>query len=50
MYVLILGCGTIGYNLASELLASGNEVLVFEPDAARYSSVVNYCNGGIKFD
>ncbi len=41
MYVLILGCGTIGYNLASELLASGNEVLVFEPDAARYSSVVN---------
>ena len=41
MYVLILGCGTIGYNLASELLSSGNEVLVFEPDAARYSSVVN---------
>ena len=41
MYALILGCGTIGYNLASELLASGNEVLVFEPDAVRYSSVVN---------
>ena len=41
MYVLILGCGTIAYNLASELLSSGNEVLVFEPDAARYSSVVN---------
>ena len=41
MYVLILGCGTIGYNLASELLASGNEVLVFEPDNVRYSSVIN---------
>ena len=41
MYALILGCGTIGYNLVSELLASGNEVLVFEPDAVRYTSVVN---------
>tara|TARA_B110001454_G_C12708830_1_gene429794 strand:- start:1047 stop:1715 length:669 start_codon:yes stop_codon:yes gene_type:complete len=41
MYVLILGCGTIGYNLASELLGSGNEVLVLEPDPVRYSLVVN---------
>ena len=41
MYVLILGCGTIGYNLASELLASDNEVLVLEPDPVRYSLIVN---------
>jgi trk system potassium uptake protein len=39
MYVLIVGAGKVGWNLARELIAKGSEVTVVESDAHRYSVV-----------
>jgi trk system potassium uptake protein len=39
MYVLIVGAGKVGWNLARELIQKGNEVTVVESDAARYATV-----------
>jgi trk system potassium uptake protein len=39
VYVLIVGAGKVGYNLARELLAKDNEVTVIESDPARYATV-----------
>ncbi len=35
MYVMVIGCGKIGYHLTRALLAGGNEVVVIERDARR---------------
>ena len=35
MYVIVVGCGKIGYHLTRALLAGGNEVVVIERDAHR---------------
>ena len=35
MFVIVCGGGTVGYNLALELLDRGNEVVIMEKDAAR---------------
>ena len=35
MYIIVVGCGKIGYYLAKALLAEGHEVLVIERDAGR---------------
>ncbi len=39
MYVLIVGAGKVGWNLARELIQKGNEVTVIENDPARYAVV-----------
>src|SRR5918997_4645952 len=39
MYVLIVGAGKVGWNLARELIAKGNEVTVVENDPRRYGVV-----------
>src|SRR5256885_11018719 len=39
MYVLIVGAGKVGWNLARELIDRGNEVTVVERDSQRYQTV-----------
>ena len=39
MYVLIVGAGKVGWNLARELLGKGHELTVIESDAGRYATV-----------
>ncbi len=39
MYVLIVGAGKVGWNLARELIQKGNEVTVIEEDQRRYTVV-----------
>ena len=39
MYVLIVGAGKVGWNLARELINKRNEVTVIESDQARYAVV-----------
>jgi trk system potassium uptake protein TrkA len=39
MYVLIVGAGKVGWNLARELLGKGTEVIVIESDPQRYATV-----------
>jgi len=39
MYVLIVGAGKVGWNLARELLGKGHEVTVVESDPVRYATV-----------
>ena len=35
MYILIIGCSTIGYHLAKSLLAAGHEITIVEKDPVR---------------
>jgi trk system potassium uptake protein TrkA len=39
MYVLIVGAGKVGWNLARELIQKENEVTIIEADPARYAVV-----------
>jgi trk system potassium uptake protein TrkA len=39
MYVLIVGAGKVGWNLARELIQKGNEVTLIESDQQRYAVV-----------
>ena len=39
MYVVIVGAGKVGWNLARELIGKGNEVTVIESDRHRYAVV-----------
>ena len=39
MYILIVGAGKVGWNLARELIGRGNEVTVVEHDRGRYGTV-----------
>ncbi len=40
MYIIIVGCGKVGYHLTKALLGSGNEVLAIERDSHRYDTIV----------
>ena len=39
MYILVVGAGKVGWNLARELIGKGNEVTVIESDPARFAMV-----------
>ena len=39
MYVIIAGGGKVGWNLARELIAKGNEVTLIEHDRGRYLTI-----------
>ena len=39
MYVLIVGAGKVGWNLARELIGKGHELTVIESDPVRYATV-----------
>ena len=40
MYIIIVGCGKVGYQLTRALWSAGNEVLAIERDSAKHASVV----------
>jgi trk system potassium uptake protein TrkA len=40
MYIIIVGCGKVGYQLTRALLSAGNEVLAIERDSTKHASVV----------
>ena len=39
MYVLVVGAGKVGWNLARELIDKGNELTIVESDQQRYATV-----------
>src|SRR5438067_8955094 len=39
MYVLVVGAGKVGWNLARELIDKGNELTIVESDPARFATV-----------
>ena len=39
MYIVVVGAGKVGWNLARELIGKGNEVTVIESDAHRFAMV-----------
>jgi trk system potassium uptake protein len=39
MYIVIIGAGKVGWNLARELIDKGNEVTLVESDQGRYATV-----------
>ena len=39
MYVIVVGAGKVGLNLARELIDKGNELTIIEGDAGRYTTV-----------
>ena len=49
MYVVIAGAGKVGWNLARELMAKGNEVTVIENDRARYLTVEQELEHAIQY-
>jgi trk/ktr system potassium uptake protein len=49
LYVVIAGAGKVGWNLARELMAKGNEVTVIESDRARYLTVEQELEHAIQY-
>jgi trk system potassium uptake protein len=49
MYVIIVGAGKVGWNLARELLEKGNEVTLIEGDRDRYLTVEQELEHNIQY-
>jgi trk system potassium uptake protein len=49
MYIVIAGAGKVGWNLARELMAKGNEVTVIESDRSRYLTVEQELEHAIQY-
>jgi len=49
VYVVIAGAGKVGWNLARELMAKGNEVTVVESDRSRYLTVEQELEHAIQY-
>jgi trk system potassium uptake protein len=49
MYVLIVGAGKVGWNLARELIDKGSEVTVVERDSQRYQTVEEELEHSIQY-
>ena len=41
MYIIVVGCGKVGYHLTLALLSAGHEVLAIEQDSRRYAAIVD---------
>jgi trk system potassium uptake protein len=39
MYIVVIGAGKVGWNLARELIQKGNELTIVESDPSRYATV-----------
>jgi trk system potassium uptake protein TrkA len=44
MYIIIIGCGRVGSNLAIRFSAVGHNVVVIDADAANFHQLGNGCN------
>jgi trk system potassium uptake protein TrkA len=49
MYVLIVGAGKVGWNLARELLGKGHELTVIESDPVRYATVEDELEHAVQY-
>ena len=49
MYILIVGAGKVGWNLARELIGRGNEVTVIEENRHRYETVSEELEHSIQY-
>ena len=49
MYVLIVGAGKVGWNLARELLGKGHELTVIESHAGRYATVEDELEHAVQY-
>ncbi len=49
MYVLIVGAGKVGWNLARELLGKAHELTVIESDAGRYATVEDELEHAVQY-
>src|ERR671936_871909 len=49
MYVLIVGAGKVGWNLARELIGKGQEVTVVESDPQRYATVEEELEDAVQY-
>src|ERR687890_991371 len=49
MYVLIVGAGKVGWNLARELIGKGHELTVIESDPARYATVEDELEHAVQY-
>jgi trk system potassium uptake protein TrkA len=49
MYVLIVGAGKVGWNLARELIGKGHELTVIEADAVRYGTVEDELEHAVQY-
>jgi trk system potassium uptake protein len=49
MYVLVVGAGKVGWNLARELIDKGNELTLIESDRARYATVEEELEHAVQF-
>jgi trk system potassium uptake protein len=49
MYVLIVGAGKVGWNLARELIGKGHELSVVESDPVRYATVEDELEHAVQY-
>jgi trk system potassium uptake protein TrkA len=49
MYVIVVGAGKVGWNLARELMQKDNEVTVVEADPQRYATVEEELEHAIQY-
>src|SRR4051812_14534217 len=49
MYTVVVGAGKVGWNLARELIAKGNELTLVEADRQRYATVEEEMEHAVQF-
>ena len=49
MYVIVVGAGKVGWNLARELIGKGHELTLIEADPARYATVEDELEHAVQY-